>query len=52
MKRTQYRAEFKAEAVKQVVKKSHSVVNVANWLGFGEGVYPASYKTTMPPLKA
>jgi transposase len=34
MKRTQYTAEFKAEAVKQVVEKGHSVVDVAKRLGF------------------
>ena len=38
MKRTQYTAEFKAEAVKQVVEKGHSVVDVAKRLGFGEGL--------------
>ena len=30
MKRTQYTAEFKAEAVKQVVEKGHSVVDVVS----------------------
>ena len=37
MKRTQYTAEFKAEAVKQVVEKGHTVVDVAKRLGFGDG---------------
>ncbi|KXW55191.1 transposase [Ferrovum sp. PN-J185] len=38
MKRTHYSAEFKAEAVKPVVEKGHSVVDVAKRLGFGEGL--------------
>lgn len=38
MKRTQYTAEFKSEAVKQVVDKGHSVVDVAKRLGIGEGL--------------
>jgi transposase len=38
MKRTHYSAEFKAEAVKQVVEKGHSVVDVVKRLGFGEGL--------------
>jgi len=38
MKRTQYTAEFKVEAVKQVIDKGHSVVDVAKRLGIGEGL--------------
>ena len=38
MKRTQYTADFKAEAVKQVIEKGHSVVDVAKRMGFGEGL--------------
>ena len=38
MKRTQYTAEFKSEAVKQVVDKGHSVVDVAKRLGIGESL--------------
>ena len=38
MKRTQYTAEFKIEAVKQVIDKGHSVVDVAKRLGIGEGL--------------
>ena len=38
MKRTHYTAEFKAEAVKQVVEKGHCVVVIAKRLGFGEGL--------------
>ena len=33
-----YTAEFKSEAVKQVVDKGHTVVDVASRLGLGEGV--------------
>lgn len=52
MKRTQYTAEFNSEAVKQVVDKGHSVVDVAKRLGIGESllygwvrpVYPAHTK--------
>ena len=38
MQRSKYTAEFKAEAVKQVVDKGHTVVDVAARLGLGEGV--------------
>jgi hypothetical protein len=33
MQRTKHTAEFKAEAVKQVVDKGHAVVDVAGWDG-------------------
>ena len=38
MQRSKYTAEFKAEAVKQVVGKGHTVVDAASRLGLGEGV--------------
>jgi transposase len=38
MHRTKHTAEFKAEAVKQVVDKGHTVVDVAARLGLGEGL--------------
>ena len=38
MKRTKYMAEFKEEAVKQVIDKGHTVVDVAKRLGIAEGV--------------
>jgi len=38
MKRTKYTAEFKKEAVKQVIDKGHTVVDVAKRLGIAEGV--------------
>jgi transposase-like protein len=38
MQRLRYTAEFKAEAVKQVVDKGHTVVDVAARLGLGEGI--------------
>ena len=38
MKRTKYTAEFKGEAVKQVIDKGHTVVDVAKRLGIAEGV--------------
>jgi transposase len=38
MKRTKYTAEFKEEAVKQVIDKGHTVVDVARRLGIAEGV--------------
>ena len=38
MKRTKYTAEFKEEAVKQVIDKGHTVVDVAKRLGIAEGV--------------
>ena len=38
MKRTKYTAEFKEEAVKQVIYKGHTVVDVAKRLGIAEGV--------------
>ena len=38
MKRTKYATEFKDEAVKQVIDKGHTVVDVAKRLGIAEGV--------------
>ena len=38
MQRTKYATEFKDEAVKQVIDKGHSVVDVAKRLGIAEGV--------------
>ena len=38
MKRTKYTTEFKEEAVKQVIDKGHTVVDVAKRLGIAEGV--------------
>ena len=38
IRRTKYTAEFKEEAVKQVIYKGHSVVDVAKRLGIAEGV--------------
>ena len=38
MQRTKYAPEFKDEAVKQVIDKGHTVVDVAKRLGIAEGV--------------
>jgi transposase len=38
MERKKYAAEFKSEAVKQVIDKGHAVVDVAKRLGIPEGV--------------
>jgi transposase len=38
MERTKYAPEFKGEAVKQVIVRGHSVVDVAKRLGIPEGV--------------
>ena len=38
MKRTKYTPEFKEAAVKQVIDKGHTVVDVAKRLGIAEGV--------------
>lgn len=38
MLRTKYTAEFKAEAVKQVMDKGHTMVDVAARLGLSEGL--------------
>ena len=38
MQRAKYAPEFKDEAVKQVIDKGHSVVDVAKRLGISEGV--------------
>ena len=38
MERTKYSPEFKDEAVKQVIVRGHSVVDVAKRLGIPEGV--------------
>ncbi|MFN5095691.1 MAG: transposase [Limnohabitans sp.] len=37
MERTKYAAEFKSEAVKQVIDKGHAVVDVAKRVGAPEG---------------
>jgi transposase len=37
MQRSKYAPEFKEEAVKQVIDKGHSVVDVAKRLGIAEG---------------
>ena len=42
MQRTKYAPEFKDEAVKQVVVRGHSVVDVAKRLGIPEGVLHTS----------
>jgi transposase len=38
MKRTKYTAEFKSEAVKQIIEKSHSATEVASRLGVPVGL--------------
>ncbi len=38
VQRAKYAPEFKDEAVKQVIDKGHSVVDVAKRLGIAEGV--------------
>ena len=38
IQRSKYAAEFKSEAVKQVIDKGHAVVDVAKRLGIPEGV--------------
>ena len=38
MKRTKYTPQLKEEAVKQVIDKGHSVVDIAKRLGIAEGV--------------
>ncbi len=38
MERTKYAPEFKDEAVKQVIARGHSVVDVAKWLGIPDGL--------------
>ncbi len=38
MQRTKYAAEFKSEAVKKIIDKGHTVVDVAKRLGIPEGV--------------
>jgi hypothetical protein len=42
MQRSKYTAEFKAEAVKQVVDKGHTVVDVASRLRCGHQYFLAS----------
>ena len=38
MQRAKYTAEFKEEAVRQVIDRGHSVVDVAKLLGIGDGL--------------
>ena len=39
MQRAKYTSEFKEEAVRQVVDKGHSVVDVAKRLGIGDQIF-------------
>ena len=53
MQRTKYAPEFKDEAVKQVVVRGHSVVDVAKRLGTPEGVlytWVGKYKKADEPV--
>lgn len=53
MQRTKYAPEFKDEAVKQVVVRGHSVVNVAKRLGIPENVlytWVSKFKKADEPL--
>ena len=55
MQRTKYAVEFKDEAVKQVVDKGHSVVDVAKRLGIADGVlytWVSKFKKADEPLAA
>jgi len=38
MQRAKYTAEFKEVAVRQVIDRGHSVINVAKRLGIGDGL--------------
>ena len=38
MQRAKYTAEFKEEAVRQVIDRGHSVIDVAKRLGLGDGL--------------
>jgi transposase len=38
MQKSKYTAEFKEEAVRQVIDRGHSVVDVAKRLGIGDGL--------------
>jgi len=53
MQRTKYAAEFKDEAVKQVVVRGHSVVDVAKRLGIPQNVlyaWVSKFKKADEPL--
>ena len=52
MQRTKYAPEFKDEAVKQVIDKGHSVVDVAKRLGIPDNVLYAWVKPQSSDLKA
>ena len=45
MQRSKYTAEFKAGAVKHVVDKGHTVVDVAARLGLGEGFCTTGFES-------
>ena len=38
MQKAKYTAEFKEEAVRQVIDRGHSVIDVAKRLGIGDGL--------------
>jgi transposase len=48
MKRTKYTTEFKLDAVKQILEKSHSATDVASRLGVPVGLL---YICVIPPKK-
>ncbi len=55
MQRTKYALEFKDEAVKQVVDRGHSVVDVARRLGIADGVlytWVSKFKKADAPVAA
>ena len=39
MQKAKYKAEFKEEAVRQVLDRGHSVIDVAKRLGIGDGLH-------------
>jgi len=55
MQRSKYAPEFKDEAVKQVIDKGHSVVDVAKRLGIAEGVlytWVSKFKKADEPMSS
>ena len=44
MQRAKYTAEFKEEAIRQVLDRDHSVIDVAKRLGLGDGLLYTWFK--------
>ncbi len=50
MQKAKYTAEFKEEAVGQVIDRGHSVIEAAKRLGIGDGLFTPGSRSSRPPM--